>query len=504
MPTTGRQVRGLRSTPRQRYVTLHPGSPDAAYAQYLIGSSYFDQIPDVTRDQERTEKAMAALEEVVRKYPELRICRRRAKRKIEMARDQLAGKEMEIGRYYMERRDYIGAINRFKVVVTRYQTTRHVEEALLRLTEAYMALGIVDEAQTAAAVLGHNFPDSRWYKDAYDLVQSAGLQPQREQGLLDQPRRSRRSGWADARSRANLLMRTAPAIRVIEMPNSMRTWMPGTAVRAVAAVRCRTAAMLARLSIRDIVLIDRLDIDFAVRPVGADRRDRRRQIDPARRLCAGARRPRRRRAGAPWRRAGAGDRGLRPSRRPSRARAAGGERHPSRGRIDPAPRAVRRWPHPRLRQRSAGERAGAARRSARRWSRSTASTTNARWSTRRPIAALLDAFGGLESEAPRSSALWEERRAREAEVAAHRAEVERAQPRGRLAAPCGRGACAARAASRRGDRACRAARRHDAGGEGRRRFARCARGGRRARNRRCRRCRRRCAGWSAAPRRRRR
>jgi outer membrane protein assembly factor BamD len=160
----------------RRYVTLHPGSPDAAYAQFLIGSSYFDQIPEISRDQGRTEKAVETLEEVVRKYPtsEYAVA---AKRKIEMARDQLAGKEMEIGRWQLQRREFTGAINRFKVVVTRYQRTRHVEEALLRLTEAYMALGITDEAQTSAAVLGHNFPDSRWYKDAYALMQSRGLQP---------------------------------------------------------------------------------------------------------------------------------------------------------------------------------------------------------------------------------------------------------------------------------------------------------------------------------------
>ena len=160
----------------QRYVTLHPGSPDAAYAQFLIGSSYFDQIPEISRDQTRTEKALESLDEVVRRYPSSEYAVA-AKRKIEMARDQLAGKEMEIGRWHLQRREFTGAINRFKVVVTRYQRTRHVEEALMRLTEAYMALGIVDEAQTSAAVLGHNFPDSRWYKDAYALMQSRGLQP---------------------------------------------------------------------------------------------------------------------------------------------------------------------------------------------------------------------------------------------------------------------------------------------------------------------------------------
>jgi outer membrane protein assembly factor BamD len=155
----------------KRYIALHPGSPDAAYAQYLIGASYYDQIVDVSRDQSRADKAIDALQEVVRKYPNSEYAIQ-AKKKIDMARDQLAGKEMDIGRYYMKNRDFIGAINRFKVVVTQYQTTRHVEEALERLSEAYIALGITDEAQTAAAVLGHNFPESPWYKDAYNLVKN--------------------------------------------------------------------------------------------------------------------------------------------------------------------------------------------------------------------------------------------------------------------------------------------------------------------------------------------
>ena len=165
----------------QRYITMHPGSPDAAYAQYLVGVSHYDQIADVTRDQKRTERAMAALEEVERRFPNSEYVVE-ARRKIQIARDQLAGKEMQVGRYYMDRKDFTGAINRFKVVVTQYQTTRHVEEALTRLTEAYMALGVVQEAQTAAAVLGHNFPDSRWYKDAYALVKSGGLEPTENRG----------------------------------------------------------------------------------------------------------------------------------------------------------------------------------------------------------------------------------------------------------------------------------------------------------------------------------
>src|SRR6201986_3171658 len=164
-----------------RYVTLHPGSPDAAYAQYLIAASHYDQIPDISRDQGRTEKAIAALEEVIRKYPTSEYAVS-AKAKLEGARDQLAGKEMAIGKYYMDKHDYAAAINRYKTVVTQYQTTREVEEALERLTEAYMAIGIVGEAQTAAAVLGHNFPDSRWYKDAYNIVKSGGVEPAENQG----------------------------------------------------------------------------------------------------------------------------------------------------------------------------------------------------------------------------------------------------------------------------------------------------------------------------------
>jgi outer membrane protein assembly factor BamD len=168
-------------TAAKRYVTLHPGSPDAAYAQFLIGSSYFDQIPDVSRDQQRTTRAMEALDEVVRKYPNTEYAVA-AKKKLEVARDQLAGKEMDTARFAQKRGQYIAAINRFKVVITQYQTTRHVEEALMRLTETYMSLGIVNEAQTAAAVLGHNFPDSPWYKDAYRLVKSGGLEPAEDRG----------------------------------------------------------------------------------------------------------------------------------------------------------------------------------------------------------------------------------------------------------------------------------------------------------------------------------
>ena len=214
---------------------------------------------------------------------------------------------MLVGRYYMDRRDYTGAINRFKLVVTRYQTTRHVEEALLRLTEAYLSLGIVGEAQTSAAVLGHNFPDSRWYKDAYALVRAKGLEPSENQGFLDQPGVPRASASsADRRGQAHD-DDSRQNHRYHSRPSSVR--------------HPSSDLMLTRLSIRDIVLIDRLDIDFARGPCGAHRRDRRRQVDPARCLCAGARRARRRRAGAPWRGAGPGDGGVRSAaRRIRRAR----------------------------------------------------------------------------------------------------------------------------------------------------------------------------------------
>ncbi|MCA0422886.1 MAG: outer membrane protein assembly factor BamD [Proteobacteria bacterium] len=165
----------------RRFVQLYPADQDAAYAQYLVGMSYYNQIPDITRDQERTERAMLALDEVGRKWPKSEYAAD-AKQRVLMARDQLAGKEMDIGRYYLKQRNYTGAVNRFREVLVRYQTTRHVEEALYRISEAYMALGIVPEAQTAAAVLGHNFPESPWYKDAYTLMQSNGTEPRESSG----------------------------------------------------------------------------------------------------------------------------------------------------------------------------------------------------------------------------------------------------------------------------------------------------------------------------------
>ena len=166
-------------TASKSYISKYPNTKDAAYAQYLMAMSNYNQIPDVTRDQDRSEKALAALQELVQKYPQSEYASD-AKNRIQITRDQLAGKEMEVGRYYLERRNFPASINRFRDVVSKYQTTRHVEEALERLTEAYLALGITNEAQTAAAVLGHNFPDSPWYKDAHALLRSGGLEPREE------------------------------------------------------------------------------------------------------------------------------------------------------------------------------------------------------------------------------------------------------------------------------------------------------------------------------------
>lgn len=165
----------------KRYVQLFPASEDAAYAYYMIGESYFRQIPDVTREQGFAKLSISAFDELIRKYPDSEYAED-ARRKIIVAQDQLAGKEMQIGRYYMERGDYLASVNRFRTVVNEYQTTRHVEEALHRLTEAYLALGIVPEAQTAAAVLGHNFPDSQWYQDSYRLLAKGGQAPSENRG----------------------------------------------------------------------------------------------------------------------------------------------------------------------------------------------------------------------------------------------------------------------------------------------------------------------------------
>jgi outer membrane protein assembly factor BamD len=160
----------------QRFITLHPGHKDASYAYYLIALCNYEQIMDIRRDQTKTQKALASLEEVSRRYPGTAYAQD-AQAKATLARDHLAGKEMEIGRYYLKKGSYLAGINRFKRVITEYQNTSHTPEALYRLTEAYLALGVRSEAQTAAAVLGYNYPNSQWYKDAYALLQNDGILP---------------------------------------------------------------------------------------------------------------------------------------------------------------------------------------------------------------------------------------------------------------------------------------------------------------------------------------
>jgi outer membrane protein assembly factor BamD len=163
-----------------RFIQLHPGSRDAPYAYYLKALCYYERITDITRDQEITQQATAALQDVVRRFPDSQYARD-AQIKIDLTRDHLAGKEMDIGRFYMKRNQYLAAINRFRRVVEVYQTTSHVPEALERLTEAYLAIGLTEEAQASAAVLGHNFPGSDWYVDAYNLLTGAHLEPKESQ-----------------------------------------------------------------------------------------------------------------------------------------------------------------------------------------------------------------------------------------------------------------------------------------------------------------------------------
>lgn len=159
-----------------RFIELHPANPDVAYAYYLKGLSYYERISDIHRDQEMTEQARKVFEEIVSRFPDSEYARD-ARLKIDLCNDHLAGKEMVVGRYYLERGYYLAAINRLKVVVDRYQSTTHTPEALLRLTEAYTALGIDGEARKSAAVLGYNFPQTPWYTDAYALVGGPETRP---------------------------------------------------------------------------------------------------------------------------------------------------------------------------------------------------------------------------------------------------------------------------------------------------------------------------------------
>ena len=162
------------------YLSLHPGGSEADYAYYLIAVSYFDQIVDIGRDQRTTELALSALQDVTRRFPESSYARD-AKLKIDMVNDQLAGKEMEIGRWYLRSNQTLAAVNRFRTVVTTYDTTSHTAEALHRLVESYLTLGLRDQALAAGATLGYNYPNSDWYKMSYRLRTKQGLDPETPQ-----------------------------------------------------------------------------------------------------------------------------------------------------------------------------------------------------------------------------------------------------------------------------------------------------------------------------------
>jgi outer membrane protein assembly factor BamD len=164
-----------------RFIQLHPGNKDAPYAYYLKAVSLYEQIVDVGRDQRKTEQAMAALTELIRRFPQTEYARD-ARLKFDLTKDHLAGKEMTIGRYYLERGQYVSAINRFRIVIEKFQTTSHVPEALHRLVECYLSLGIAKEAQTAAAVLGYNYPGNEWYEDSFSLLAENKLQPADDKG----------------------------------------------------------------------------------------------------------------------------------------------------------------------------------------------------------------------------------------------------------------------------------------------------------------------------------
>jgi outer membrane protein assembly factor BamD len=173
----------------QRFISLHPGNESAPYAYYIVAVCQFERILDVGRDQGTTERALAALNDVVRRFPDSPYARD-ARLKIDMVYDQLAGKEMEIARFYLTRDQHLAAINRFRNVIENpnYQRTSHVPEALHRLVEAYISVGMTDQAQRAAAILGYNFPGSEWYQRTYALMQHSNVQPVTQE-------EARRRGW---------------------------------------------------------------------------------------------------------------------------------------------------------------------------------------------------------------------------------------------------------------------------------------------------------------------
>ena len=171
--TAGKYTEAISSA--QRFLTIHPGNKDAPYANYLIAMSYYNQIADVSRDQRITQQASDSFNELIRRYPESRYAND-ARLKLDLINDHLAGKEMEVGRFYQRSGNWLASVTRFRAVVDKYQTTSHTPEALMRLTESYLALGIPAEAQKAAAVLGRNYPGTEWYQRAYQLIRTKAPQ----------------------------------------------------------------------------------------------------------------------------------------------------------------------------------------------------------------------------------------------------------------------------------------------------------------------------------------
>jgi len=185
-----------------RFIQLHPSHVDVPYAYYLKALCYYEQISDVGRDQKMTDLAAKSLQDLMTRFPSSKYARD-AGLKLDLTRDHLAGKEMEIGRYYQAQRQYLAAINRFKFVIDTYQTTTHVPEALHRLTEAYEALGLTEEAHKTAAILGHNFPGSEWYIDSYELVEGTPIREHKEKASWYWP-------FAGDKKKAEVIQASAP------------------------------------------------------------------------------------------------------------------------------------------------------------------------------------------------------------------------------------------------------------------------------------------------------
>lgn len=219
-----------------RFLAIHPGNKDAAYAYYLRAMNYYERIRDVGRDQGITRDASDALTDVIRRYPQSEYARD-AQLKLELTRDHLAGKEMDVGRYYLRRNQHIAAIGRFNNVLEEYQTTGHTEEALHRIVEAYLELGLIDEARRHAAILGYNYPNSPWYEDTYRAFRRYGQELERIQAANAEYRERQQAAEAEltpeerlAASGRNIDPDAREGRRESESPVSLEETVPGAPV----------------------------------------------------------------------------------------------------------------------------------------------------------------------------------------------------------------------------------------------------------------------------------